>query len=468
MNQADSAPIYNLKAVVQETGLKSDTLRAWERRYGLPSPERTASGHRLYSLRDINTIKWLVARQQEGLTIKRAVELWHQIEHESGDPLNNNGPLAAELDVSRVRPPATVQAPLEPSDNTLGELRRSWVNACLQFDEPTAEHMLVQAFSLFPTELVCVQVLQRGLAEIGQGWHQGRITAQQEHFASALAIRRLEAMLASTPTPYQPGRILVGCPPEEEHTFAPLMLALMLRRRGYDVIYLGANVPLRSIEATIMSTNPELVILSAQQLFTAATMLEMAALFVGQGIPLAYGGLVFRTLPELAKVIPGYYLGDRLDNSLQAVEQIMMNPKVQSAARRPSDAYILAHDHFQQRRSLIEAQVWKRLDEDGIPQRRLASANHTLGRNILAALALGNLDFLGPDLDWIEDLLVNHYQMPVEKLDRYLEIYLAAVTDNLDHDGQLVIDWLKQMMSPQALTATRPDYRNHRLSIYNS
>ncbi|MCA9937221.1 MAG: MerR family DNA-binding transcriptional regulator, partial [Anaerolineales bacterium] len=38
-----------MKVVVQETGLKPDTLRAWERRYGVPSPERTAGGHRLYS-----------------------------------------------------------------------------------------------------------------------------------------------------------------------------------------------------------------------------------------------------------------------------------------------------------------------------------------------------------------------------------------------------------------------------------
>ncbi|MFN3334677.1 MAG: MerR family DNA-binding transcriptional regulator, partial [Caldilinea sp.] len=49
MTYSDKTPIYNLKAVVQETGLKADTLRAWERRYGVPTPQRTDSGHRLYS-----------------------------------------------------------------------------------------------------------------------------------------------------------------------------------------------------------------------------------------------------------------------------------------------------------------------------------------------------------------------------------------------------------------------------------
>jgi DNA-binding transcriptional MerR regulator len=68
------SPAFNLKAVLRETGLAADTLRAWERRYGLPTPQRTAGGHRLYSQYDIETIKWLIARQAEGLSISRAVD----------------------------------------------------------------------------------------------------------------------------------------------------------------------------------------------------------------------------------------------------------------------------------------------------------------------------------------------------------------------------------------------------------
>ena len=56
-------PIYNLKVVLKETGLKPDVLRAWERRYGIPTPERSQGGHRLYSEFDIALLKWLVVRQ---------------------------------------------------------------------------------------------------------------------------------------------------------------------------------------------------------------------------------------------------------------------------------------------------------------------------------------------------------------------------------------------------------------------
>ena len=55
-----TTPAFNLKVVLKETGLGADTLRAWERRYGLPVPNRSAGGHRLYSQSDIETIKWLM------------------------------------------------------------------------------------------------------------------------------------------------------------------------------------------------------------------------------------------------------------------------------------------------------------------------------------------------------------------------------------------------------------------------
>src|ERR1043165_1858873 len=82
-----TTPAFFLKVVLKETGLGADTLRAWERRYGLPVPNRSAGGHRLYSQRDIETIKWLMKRQAEGLSISRAVDLWNEQIASGVDPL---------------------------------------------------------------------------------------------------------------------------------------------------------------------------------------------------------------------------------------------------------------------------------------------------------------------------------------------------------------------------------------------
>lgn len=448
MTYSDKTPIYNLKAVVQETGLKADTLRAWERRYGVPTPQRTESGHRLYSQYDIDILKWLLERQDEGMSISRAIELLNRLEAEGKDPLRStitSGGPRAETRPHDVRRPMSGETPRLIEAGTIAAMREAWINACMNFDEFQAEQLLSQAFALFPTEVVCLDLIQKGLHDIGVDWYEGKITVQQEHFASALAIRRMEAMLSSTPAPTRPGRILVGCPPEEEHTFVPLLISLLLRRRGWDIVYLGANVPLRSLETTLDTVHPHLVVLTAQQLYTAASLLEMAELLLSERVPVAFGGLVFTEIPHLHEAIPGYYLGDKIENVIGEIEHIMTHLRPMQAQRQVSYDYKEALEHFRTRQAMIEAEIWERIGAN-IPKRLLATANLSFGRNILAALTLGDMDYLNPDVDWVEGLLVNHHQMPPDVLDDYLETYYQACIHHLDQSGYVVIEWLSRLL----------------------
>ena len=54
-------------------------------------------------------------------------------------------------------------------------------------------------------------------------------------FASELAVRRLEVLLGATPSPTHAEHILDVCPPQEEHTFSPLLLTLLLRGGAGEV-----------------------------------------------------------------------------------------------------------------------------------------------------------------------------------------------------------------------------------------
>jgi DNA-binding transcriptional MerR regulator/methylmalonyl-CoA mutase cobalamin-binding subunit len=435
---SNHTPTFNLKAVVQETGLKPDTLRAWERRYGIPQPQRTTGGHRLYSQQDIEMLKWLVTRQDEGLSISRAVDLWHSLKEQGQNPLHlsAHSHLAA---LSVAHSPATV-------GNTINELRRAWVSACLNFDERTAENILAQASALYPLDTVCFELLQKGLTYIGGGWFKGEITVQQEHFASALAMRRLDALIAATPSPTRPGRILVVCPPHEEHTFSPLLITLLLRRYGWDVVYLGADVPLHRLEMTIATTRPQLVIISAQQLYTAAKLLEMAQLLQQEGVPMAFGGSIFNMIPALRFRIPGYFLGERLDLTAQIVEQLLKSPRLTPPppVSETSAMYQQTLYHYRERQSLLEAHVWQSLKSTEIPQEFLINANEKLGRNIVAALILGNIDYSGTDIAWIEFLFVNN-QIPTDQLRRYLKTYYQAAQLHLEEPGRIIIDWLGRL-----------------------
>src|SRR5215216_4343739 len=134
-----TTPAFNLKVVLKETGLNADALRAWERRYGLPVPQRTAGGHRLYSQRDIETIKWLMKRQQEGLSISHAVDMWNERLASGADPLAESAQKASFS-------PVVLPVPYQSPDTTIDMIRAQWIQACLEFSESVAEQTLNQAF----------------------------------------------------------------------------------------------------------------------------------------------------------------------------------------------------------------------------------------------------------------------------------------------------------------------------------
>ncbi|RME99257.1 MAG: MerR family transcriptional regulator [Chloroflexi bacterium] len=438
MPSANNEPTYNLKAVVRETALKPDTLRVWERRYGLPQPKRTAGGHRLYSRQDINILKWLVARQQEGLSISRAVKLWRQLEAEGKSPAAEK-PYPGAFVARPGAVPATGQA--------LEQLCAAWIEACVKFDEQAAERILTQAFALYPAELTCTRLLMPALAEIGQGWYDGKYTVQQEHFASALAIRRLEALLVATPAPTRPERLIIGCPPDEEHTLGPLLLSLLLRRQGLDVIYLGANVPLEHFAGTVLTTRPQLIVLSAQRLPTAASLQQMARLAVQQNVLLAFGGRIFNELPALRRRIPGHFLGNNLNEAPRVVEHLLFAGAPEPTDIPPiSEPYRQALEHYSALQTSIDAAVRKNLRQASISEQQLSVAGYNVSRTIIAALTLGDVKFMGSEVEWASKLLVNH-QLPPDLLCRYFEAYLQAAQEKLDQRGALVITWLGQVVA---------------------
>ena len=435
MASRQDGPFFNLKAVVQQTGLKPDTLRAWERRYGIPAPQRSSGGHRLYSRRDIETIKWLVLRQQEGLSIKRAVELWRQVEDEGRDPLDAPGPMTL--------PRAPVSQTWVKAEN-LAQLRERWISFCLSFDEQQAEQTLAEAFAFYPPEIVCLELIQEAVKQIGDGWYQGNVTVQQEHFCSALAMRRLESLLMAAPPPTRPGKILSLCPPQEEHVFGLLLLTYLLRRRGWAVVYLGPNVPVERLESTLAATRPQLVVLAAHQLHSAASLLQMAQVLQKEKVPMAYGGLVFNLIPDLRSRIPGHFLGERIDLSTKTAEDLIAAPRPLPTTEAVSEACLQAKTQFEERQGIIEAELGHVLSGSGIPVSHLSVANRALALDIRAALALGDMELMGTDIEWIRGLL-SHQGVPPAVLPAYLKAYSQAIQTQMDGSGQPIADWLARV-----------------------
>ena len=427
-----TTPAYNLKVVLKETGLAADTLRAWERRYGLPVPQRTAGGHRLYSQRDIETIKWLMKRQADGLSISRAVDMYNDLLASGSDPLGDS-----------VQPASTsaVTSQYQSPETTLDSSREHWVKACIDFNESNAEQTLNQAFSIFPVEAVCVEVLQKGLSEIGRLWYENRASVQQEHFASGLAMRRLDALLSATPAPTRNATILVGCAPDEWHVFTPLLLSLLLRRRGSNVIFLGANVPTTRFADTVKKVKADLVVLVAQQLTSAATLQETALALTSQNIRVAFGGRIFNLQAQLPDSISGTFLGYDLNSAIDEIDIILNNKIKQHQPKAPSQMYAASYQAFVSKRLQIDMTVRELFETLSISPEDMNIGIHFLGENITAALQLGDMSYVSEEVDWLRSLLQS-YDTPPQQLIHFMEIYSQAIDRNINGQGQPIFEWL--------------------------
>ena len=333
--------------------------------------------------------------------------------------------------------PVQYQAP----DTTLDALRTRWIEACMEFNESAAEQVLNQAFSMFPAEMVCLEVLQRGMSEIGEQWYQNRSSVQQEHFASGLAMRRLDALLSASPVPTRNQTILIGCPAEEWHAFAPLLLALLLRRRGLSVIYLGANVPSEQLSSTVKDLHADLVVLVAQQLITAATLQHTALVLSSKKIPVAFGGRILTIHRELANTISGFFLGNDLSEAVENIEMILSEKVKPYQPKGVSPIYAAAHQAFVAKRGQIELTFQQLLEPLSISPEAIKTGVLFLGDNITAALQLGDISHVSTEVDWLRTLL-QAYDTPPQQLIHFMEAYLQAVNQNINGQGNPISEWL--------------------------
>lgn len=300
--QLSTSPVFNTKAVARETGVPADTFRAWERRYGVPRPQRTAGGHRLYSERDIAIIRWLRERTDDGVNISHAVML-----------------LGTTLDA-----PAA-----EPANNSesraITRLADEFVQSLIEFDLIQSERALSEAFSLYPFEHVLLELIQPSMVEIGERWHRGEINVAVEHFATQFVRRKLAGLMNVFEGGGHRGTIIVGCAPGEMHDLGVLMSALFLVRRGWSVVYLGPQVPLVDLLETVRSVKPLLVCLSASTIEAAMELIAVARSLreACPSVHFGYGGRVFNVNPEIRASMQGIFLGHDARELVENVNAIL-------------------------------------------------------------------------------------------------------------------------------------------------
>lgn len=227
-------PLLRIGELSRRTGVNADTLRAWERRYGLLSPARSDGGFRLYGLDDEERVREMRTLIESGLSAAEAARLVR-----SGTAPRQPRPSGA----------------LEGADRRLRE-------ALEAFDEPAATAVLDEAVAALSLDALADTVVLPALREVGERWERGEATVGQEHFATNLVRGRLAGLARNWGAGSGPLAIL-ACPPGELHDMGLFVFGLALRARGWRLAYLGANAPLDSIADAAKYLDPQAVILAA-------------------------------------------------------------------------------------------------------------------------------------------------------------------------------------------------------------
>jgi DNA-binding transcriptional MerR regulator/methylmalonyl-CoA mutase cobalamin-binding subunit len=284
---------YTVAEVEERTGVPSATLRQWERRYGVPKPQRSESGYRYFGDGDLELVGEMKRLIGEGIPASRAAEI---VRRGSGQ---NAGP-----------------RPLEA-------LHRDLLDALLNLDGSEADRVVGEAHSLHPTESVILDLYPAIMLDLGRMWHDGQITTTIEHFASAYVQGRLHQLLAMAGHNRIGPRALVACAPYDQHELGALTLAVMLRREGFSVTYLGPNTPIRDLVALAHQLRPAALLVSASASESLSQLMLEREQFRGAAPVIGFGGHAFDQDPSRAAAIGGSYLGHDIRDAVHRLSQLV-------------------------------------------------------------------------------------------------------------------------------------------------
>ena len=241
---------HPIQVVVRRTGLSAHVIRVWEKRYGAVEPKRTPTNRRRYSDDDIERLQLLQRATRTGRSIG-------QVAHLDTATLRD---LLHQDEVATPVPPLGVTVP-SPTLTIQGHL-----DACLaaveRFDANDLEAALLRARLALSQPIFNEQLIMPLMEAIGQLWHDGAIRIAHEHLASAV-VRTFMGSLSSGGVPESTApRLIVTTPIGQWHEIGALIVASTATSDGWQVTYLGPNLPAEEIAAAVQQQDAKVVALS--------------------------------------------------------------------------------------------------------------------------------------------------------------------------------------------------------------
>jgi MerR family transcriptional regulator, light-induced transcriptional regulator len=231
IHRMEPAGALRIGELSRRTGVSPELLRAWERRYGLLQPTRSAGGLRLYAPDDLVRVQAMQQHLAEGFAAAEAATL-------------------AARTVAR------------GEDTTTPDARDGLAAALASFDDGDAHAAFDALLARLSVDTLLRDVIVPYLHELGERWERGDVSIAQEHFASTLLRGRLLGLARGWGRGIGPVAVL-ACAPGEQHDLGLLAFGLALRARGWRIVYLGTDTPIMSVADAARTCNPAAVVVSA-------------------------------------------------------------------------------------------------------------------------------------------------------------------------------------------------------------
>jgi methanogenic corrinoid protein MtbC1 len=279
MDLPEERPLLRIGELSRRLGVSDYALRAWESRYALLQPVRSAGGFRLYSEADEAARTVL---REDGVA--------------SADLAGAAGPRLAA--------------------STVSELSAAFRQALDAFDEPAAQAVLDRLVSDLSLTTILRDVVIPYLADLGERWQRGTASIAQEHFASNVIRGWLAGLARGWGSGHGP-RAVLACPPGELHDMGLMIFGIVLNRSGWRIDYFGMSTPVEELERCVEATRPDLVVIAATLPETLEPLRpELAAL--ARRAPLALAGA--GATPEIATAVGARLMaGDLVTEAEQIV-----------------------------------------------------------------------------------------------------------------------------------------------------
>jgi DNA-binding transcriptional MerR regulator len=272
---------HRIRRVAKLTGLSRDVIRVWERRFEILKPTRGANRYRNYSDEDVALLKFL--KQQL----------------DTGGSIGELSKLGREELLSRARAAAPQVSFVA---DVFSRLLQELLSSLNPFNRVIFEKRLNGAVAVVPFEEALHGILLPLQEQVGQLWHDGRLDVAIEHYVTRLIQQKIFSAMNQLPVAEFGAKVVVACPPGEEHDIAALAVAYRCRVRGCRVHYLGANVPLVSLTRLCEQVEPDLTIMSFPVVPSEANATDLVQALADEVRPVSdlavggHGALAMRNL----------------------------------------------------------------------------------------------------------------------------------------------------------------------------